>query len=211
MERFVEIAIDGQIAKVKTTTSLLQALREQGKNLPALCYHRELEGGGHCGLCVVEVSKKGECKPQLACLMKPEQGLQVKTKTLRIDQLRSWCARLLLQYRPFVNPEVEKMLLQLIRDGDGDGELNYDYEGSRKTAKEKASGCILCGLCIRICRKIGKNRLTFLGRGKSLRVGFVPAKNEADNCGRCKACFLLCPTGFISTAVRQAFMSGLYK
>lgn len=73
-------------------------------------------------------------------------------------------------------------------------------------------GCILCGLCVQACHQVGKNRLTFLGRGKSLRVSLIGnAGIQENSCGTCKACRRVCPTGFIYPSPQEVFSAKLYR
>jgi NADH dehydrogenase/NADH:ubiquinone oxidoreductase subunit G len=215
MKECVEIVVDGQILVVNRNISILKALRDHGLAIPSLCFHPSLEGYGSCGLCVVEVCTGSSRRLEHACLLKSEEGLQVVTVTPRIRQLRAWAANLLLRRGPFPRKEIDELLLGLIQEGAGGGtstqvpnSLGVPIEAQTGTV---TVGCILCGLCVRICRKIGKSRLTFLGRGKNLRVGLVSRDSEAVSCGHCRACRHICPTGFITPDAQQSFTARLYR
>ncbi len=208
----VEVIIDNQVLSVRQDIPLIQALREQGILLPSLCYHHLLGGYGSCGLCVVEIYTGAGWRPRHACLLQPEAGLQVKTNTPTVLRLRARAARLLLRRGPFPKKEVEELLGHLVQKGEKKCFEPDDKEAAaRSRAGNPAPGCILCGLCVRICEKIRKSRLTFLGRGKNLQVSFVSAEEETAACGSCKACQRICPTGFIEPSAREAFTARLYK
>lgn len=212
MEELVEIVVDGRSLAVSKSTIVLQALRDYGIDIPALCYYPSLEAYGSCGLCMVEIWSADIWNPRHACLLEVEDGLQIKTATPRLQRLRSWAAQILLHGRPFHNSEVEDLLLNLVQDKAAGGQEKENWaESIKNLSGSTTEGCILCGLCIRMCRKVGKNRLTFLGRGKNLRIGLVPGEGNKASCGNCCACRNICPMGFISSDAEHAFKARLYK
>jgi ferredoxin len=57
--------------------------------------------------------------------------------------------------------------------------------------------CMLCGLCVRVCREaIGANAISFIGRGVDRRVG-SPFEVQSESCIGCVACTEICPTGAV--------------
>ncbi len=210
MEKLVEIIVDGKNLNVPANTNILQSLLDNGIEIPALCYHPSLESSGSCGLCMVEVLNADRWEPRHACLLQTEDGLKIKTDTERLKNMRSWAARILLRRRPFANPEIEEYLLKLVVDETRSKQENENLAKSiRDLSGSLMKGCILCGRCVRICSKI-RNRLTFLGRGKFLRIGFVFGDDEQTSCGNCHACKMICPTGFITPDAERAFKARLY-
>ena len=51
----VNITIDGQCIQTESGKTILQVARENGVNIPTLCYHKDLSPTGNCRMCVVEV------------------------------------------------------------------------------------------------------------------------------------------------------------
>lgn len=212
MEKLVGIIADGESLLVSPGITVLQALRDHGLDIPALCYHPILEAHGSCGLCMVEIWTTDTWEPRHACLVEVEAGMQIKTSTPRLRLLQSWAAQILLRRGPFNNQEAEKLLIKLVKDNAV--EIPED-ENLAKCMKDlsgnSTEGCILCGLCVRMCSKIGRHYLTFLGRGANLRISLVHGKGEKGSCGNCRACFHICPTGFIKSDAEQAFTARLYR
>ena len=207
----VNIIVNDKEVEADPAASLLEALRKQGMEIPSLCFHPAVEGYGGCGLCMVEVCSRGIWKIERACLLKPAANMQVRLETPNIIEQRAIAARLLLYRGPFRNKHTEKYLAlfvsQALENGLADKfKEEDDLEEIRKSLYRPVnSGCILCGLCVRICGKAGKGCLTFLEKGKNLRVGFIPAKDGRYGCEKCTACSHICPTGFIFPDAIHAF------
>lgn len=194
MEEFVEISVNDQNEYIRRNIPLLQALKEKNIILPSLCFSSKLEPYGSCGLCILEIYGENSWKVKHACLTQAEDGLRIRTMSARISKLQAQAARFLLKRGPFLKQEAEELLLSLI---------NQSEEGYNSGSyKDINAGCILCGLCVRICKKTGNNKLVFLGKGKNLRVGLVGG-SQPDICNHCKACRHICPTGFISHDARN--------
>jgi NADH dehydrogenase/NADH:ubiquinone oxidoreductase subunit G len=205
MEKLVEIIVDGKNLAIPPNTTVLQALRDNDVNIPSLCWHPSLQACGSCGLCIVEVFNGKSWRARQSCLLKVKDGMQIKTATQRLKLMRSRAAQILLRRRPFHNKELEQLLLNLVQDENTEKQEDENLTRYIKDLSGNLTiGCIMCGLCIRICSKIGKHHLTYLGRGKNLRISFISG-NDQDSCGNCRACNHVCPTGFITPNAREAF------
>ena len=54
MAEMVKLYIDGTEVEVPEGTTILNAAKEAGKNIPTLCYHQDLPPTAACGICVIE-------------------------------------------------------------------------------------------------------------------------------------------------------------
>ena len=157
----VRLTIDGKTIEVEEGTRLLDAARNNGLNIPTLCFHRDLTPTGNCRICVVEV--QGQRFLQAACVTNVWEGMVVQTHSAKVVQSRKLALELMLANHP---QEC------LVCDSSGSCELQdlaYSmgvrerlFEGRRKEHPVDASShsvvrnaekCILCGACIAVCKK----------------------------------------------------------
>ena len=182
----IKVKIDGQRVAVAAGTTILAAARRLGLEIPTLCHHEALEPFGACRLCLVALDEGGRQSIVAACNYPLERsGLSVETGTTAVWQARKMSLKLLLARCPGV-----KVLQDLARQWRVDtADLLLTGDGEEE--------CILCGLCVRVCREvIGKNAISFVYRGAERKVS-TPFDAETDLCLGCAACAYLCPTGAI--------------
>jgi len=178
----VTLTIDQQKVKAEEGSTILDAARGLGIDIPTLCYHENLIPRGACRLCTVEIKKGKRTRLVTSCVYPAEDGLIVKTES-----------------EPVV--KVRKMLLELMLASSPGTKAIQDYAkryGITKSRFEtEPNFCILCGLCVRYCNEIkGKNAIGFVGRGTERKVMFFP-DIAAEECPKCGECFSICPTGIL--------------
>jgi heterodisulfide reductase subunit A len=78
-------------------------------------------------------------------------------------------------------------------------QLAQEYGITETRFKKEGDTCILCGLCVRVCEKMGANAISLTGRGVDMQVD-TPYHINTDACIACGACASLCPTGHIDLA-----------
>ena len=137
-----------------------------------------------CRLCVVEVHDGRRTRFVTACNYPIWEGMDVKTDTEAVQQGRRLIVELLLARCPTV-PIIQKLASQ------------YGIEKPR--FKPEDDDCILCGLCTRICDRMGNSAISLTGRGVDIRVD-TPFHAQTDVCIACGACAFVCPTGHIQLA-----------
>jgi len=94
MSNMVKIKVNGREVTADSSLNLLQNLLNNGIFVPNLCYRKELEAYGGCGLCLVEI--KGSPKLVRACNAMPAEGMEIETDTDRIRQSRRFTLALIL-------------------------------------------------------------------------------------------------------------------
>ena len=75
----IHLTIDGIPVQVEEGTTILQAARQIGVEIPTLCYLEDVLPDGSCRLCVVEVTNKGRTKFDTACTLRCSEGDEVQT------------------------------------------------------------------------------------------------------------------------------------
>ena len=80
------VEVDGRQYTGREGQTILEVCRDNGIEVPTLCYEPKLPGFGACRMCVVEV--EGEDQPPISCSRDAEAGMVVKTQTPRLRQVR---------------------------------------------------------------------------------------------------------------------------
>ena len=90
----VELVIDGKTVSVPAGTTVLDAAKEAGIEIPNLCYLKGLGAYGACGVCVVEVK---DCPKMLrACATKVAPGMVVSTTSEKALATRKLALELMM-------------------------------------------------------------------------------------------------------------------
>ncbi len=179
------VEIDGARMDVDKGTTIIEAAKLCGINIPGVCYLEGLSPYGACRICSVEVSKDGGESFRVAAACTYEihgEGIIVRTDTPRIRRIRKMLAELLVASAPNVK------IAQDIAARMGINRVRFKMEDNR---------CILCGLCVRMCaEQMGGKALAFAGRGAE-RVVSPPFATKSDICLTCGGCDMVCPARLI--------------
>jgi NADH dehydrogenase/NADH:ubiquinone oxidoreductase subunit G len=176
----VALIIDGRSVTVEHGTTVLEAARRAGVDIPTLCHVEGVAPFGACRLCTVEITRGGRSRLVASCCYPAEEGLDVQTESEKVVKGRKLVLEMLLARAPGTQA------LQ---------EYGKRYGAQVDKFRPDPSHCILCGLCVNYCAEVkGKHAIGFIGRGVERQVMFVPGA-AAEECFECGACFTLCPTG----------------
>lgn len=181
----ITLRIDGKDVRIAGGSTVLEAARKAGIDIPTLCHHEKLEPFGGCRLCIVELTSGGRTGLVASCVHQAEDGQVVATRSEKIDAIRRALLELLMAHAPD-SPQLEA--------------LAEEYGADRSRFEPEASFCVHCGLCVRYCDEVKKlGAVGFVDRGIRKEIGFVP-EIAARHCNDCKECFELCPTSYLQAA-----------
>ena len=94
MEELITLKIDGKEIKVKQGSTILEAARSAGIDIPTLCFLKEINEVGDCRMCIVEV--EGRRGFATSCITKVEEGMIVHTNTPDVVEARKVVLDLIL-------------------------------------------------------------------------------------------------------------------
>ena len=210
--KIINLTIDNKTVVVEQGTTLLEAAKSIGVNIPSLCYMKledlnfENKPGG-CRICVVEVEGRRNLAP--ACCTECAEGMVVHTHTMRVVNARRTVLELILSNHPsdcLICAKSGKCDLQALAQKLGIREIHYTGEKSHfKNDQSPAiirdmDKCILCRRCLTAC-----NTVQTVGTLSSINRGFnavVAPAFEMDldhsNCTYCGQCVAVCPTGALT-------------
>ncbi len=83
----IRLEVDGRVVEGFEGQTILEVCRDNGIEIPTLCYEPKLPGFGACRMCVVEV--EGEEYPPISCSRVCEPEMKVQTQTEAVRRLRS--------------------------------------------------------------------------------------------------------------------------
>ena len=204
----VNITIDGIKYKVKDDSTILEAARANGVDIPSLCYFKDLNEIGACRICVVQV--KGMNRLISSCNTKVKEGMEVMTQTEAVQTARKLNVQLILSQHSCHCPtcqrngncKLQDIVATLgVQTTPYKENIRQSYWDVSYPLVRDESKCIKCMRCIQVCEKVqGMKVWDLRNTGRRTRVGVRENKtiNEV-NCALCGQCVTHCPVGALST------------
>lgn len=205
-EKIIHLNIDGEGISVREGTTILQAAKEIGVEIPRFCYHERLSIAGNCRMCLVEVEKSA--KPIASCAMPVMEGMKVHTNTDMVKKAREGVMEFLLVNHPLDCPICDQggecdLQDQAMVFGSDRGRY-YEY---KRAVEDKNCGpliktvmtrCIQCTRCVRYATEIaGVPDLGTTGRGSNMEIGtYVEKVFDSEISGNI---IDLCPVGALTS------------
>lgn len=203
----VSIRIDGIATEVPKDSTVLQAARGIGINIPTLCYLEGVNKTGACRMCLVEI--EGERGLQTSCTLPVKEGMSVVTRSNRIREARKENMQLILANHNSdclsCSKNTSCELQKLCEDLGMSGELMRmpvlkPVDDRSPSIVRDPNKCILCGRCMAICKNVqGIGVLSMAERGIDTEI--LPAFGisfEEAPCIFCGQCINACPTAALT-------------
>lgn len=201
----VTLTIDNQKVTVFEGTTILEAAKKAGIDIPTLCFLKDINEAGDCRMCIVEVEgRKGFAT---SCIQTVEDGMVVHTHTPNVLEARHVILDLIISNHT-------KDCLTCTRSGNCELQslavkfnvLNVEFTGEMSKHKiddlspsivRDFNKCILCRRCVAVCKNIQQiGAIDCINRGFDSCISTVDDKSLNDvNCTFCGQCIQACPTG----------------
>ncbi|MFQ3549193.1 MAG: [Fe-Fe] hydrogenase large subunit C-terminal domain-containing protein, partial [Armatimonadota bacterium] len=201
----ITLTIDGIEVKLPKGSTVLDAAKLAGVDIPTLCYMEGHKPIGACRVCLVEI--EGGRALQASCATPAADGMVVKTNTKRVQAARRTVVELLLSAHNQECTTCNRNLnceLQAISKRLGISENRFMGEmpealvdTSSPSVVRDSSKCILCRRCVTRCAETQSVGALFpVDRGFETVIAPSARKDLAEvACVACGQCITVCPVG----------------
>lgn len=203
----VNITINDIQVKALENSTIMEAAKSAGIDIPHLCYLKELNEIGACRLCCIEV--EGEEKLVPACDNVVQEGMKIITNSARVrGACRTNLELIMSQHDGQCTTCVRSGNCQLQKLANDFNLLENRFEKELPAGKaaqwesdfpliRDAGKCVKCMRCIQICNKVQSLGVwDLVGTGSRTRVDVSENRtiSQAD-CSQCGQCIVNCPVG----------------
>ena len=203
----LNVTVNGIAVSVPQGSTILEAARAAGIEIPTLCYMKEKNEIGACRICVVEAT--GARGLVTACVYPVTEGMAIQTNSAKVRAARKTTLELILSTHDMnclscprsTNCELQKLCLEYGVDSHAfEGfKPTYELDYSTPHLVRDNNKCILCRRCVAVCEEQYVSVIGANNRGIDTCIGqpFNLSLNETP-CISCGQCTAVCPTGALT-------------
>lgn len=211
------IKIDDQELEVQSGTTILEAAKQIGKEIPHYCYHPGLTIVASCRMCLVKVEGMPKLTPACSTRigeMPPERKVDgkydmvISTGEEVVKTAQESVLEFLLLNHPVDCPECDQAGECFLQDYTfkyGKAHSRFDFPKRVPPRKDLgpnilliSTRCILCSRCVRFCKEIsGTNELMVRQRGADSEIDVFPGESLNNKLSMNTAD--ICPVGALVT------------
>lgn len=205
----VNLKINGIPVSAPKGSTILDAARHTGIEIPTLCFMKDINEIGACRICIVEANEGKGFKIVTSCVYPVSEGMEVLTNTEKIQKYRKTTLELILSVHDknclscnrSTNCELQKLCFDYGVDHSRFDGAKTHYEKDTSTAHliRDNNKCILCRRCVAACEQQYVSVIGANDRGMDTSIGqpFNLPLNETP-CISCGQCTVVCPTGALT-------------
>lgn len=198
------ITINGINITVDNDSNLMKVAKDNGIDIPALCFLDDCSNVGQCGVCLVEI--EGYDEFQKACCIKPEDGMVINTNTERVqEQVKSRVSELLDKHEFKCGPCSRREnceFLKLVIKTKARASKPFIVQDKSEYVDDRSASividrtkCVKCGRCVAACKtKTTTEIIKFIDVDGEKIIGTDNLKCfDETNCLLCGQCVIACP------------------
>ena len=201
----LNVKINGISVSVEKGSTILDAARAAGVEIPTLCFMKEKNEIGACRICVVEANEGRGFRIVTACVYPVSEGMEVLTNTEKIQKARRTTLELILSTHEkkclscvrSTNCELQKLCRDYgVEESAFEGfKPTYELDTSTPHLVRDNNKCVLCRRCVAACNEQYVGVIGANNRGIDTAIG-TPFEVGLSNvpCISCGQCTVVCPT-----------------
>lgn len=212
-KKTIKLTLDGEDLSVAEGTTILDAARSVGKDIPAICYHEATTANGLCRVCVVDIDHGRTLQP--ACIAQCQSNATIETNNERVTRSRRTILEMLyasvdLEQAPEINQLAEDYQVDKARFPSA-VRRESDVIDDNPFYMRDYGQCVLCWRCVQVCAEDAQFTfaLTLNNRGYDTQVSTAfDAPMMESPCVFCGQCVGVCPTGALKPKVEWGIEQG---
>ena len=203
----VNVKVNGIAVSVPEGSTILEAARAAGVEIPTLCYMKDKNEIGACRICIVEAT--GTRGMVTACVYPVSEGMEIQTNSEKVRKARKTTLELILSTHEkkclscprSTDCELQKLCLEYGVDEDAFEGFKPEYEKDYSVPHlvRDNNKCILCRRCVAACNEQFVGVIGANARGIDTNIGSPFDRLLRDvPCISCGQCTVVCPTGALT-------------